>query len=240
MFTGRPILAALFALSAASLACAPEKVDMNVHDVFTADAALYALQSSLPASTLAAVGGSIPNGTWPASAQPLLLDLPLVAENKIDFTAAGIDTSAYSGIRMHFAQLTVAAPAGVPLSPTPTWVELFIGPASATAITDPGVAPLASGAYPLQLSADSTDGGCGSDPAAGVCAPDAGGAAASAPAQSLVFAADAQLDLQTRVFAATPFAIFVVLHLPIDSALDASLPAGEADLSFDVQFEMAR
>ncbi len=241
MFSCRPNLArfapvTLATVAALASACAPERVDMNVHDIFTSDAARYALQMKMAPELLSAVGGFLPADGWPASAPRLLLDLPIVAENKIDLAGANIDTSAYSGLRPHWAQVIVSSPDGTQLTPTPTMIELFVGPSSATSITDPGVAPLASGAYPETMT--SMAGGCDAGPLGGTCAPTDGGWTASP--QTLIFGADAQLALQQFIFAKTPFAIFVVLHLPIDSAVNSAMPLGAADLLFDVQFEMAR
>jgi hypothetical protein len=241
MFSRRPNLArfapvALATLSALSLGCAPERVDMNVHDIFTSDAARYALQTKMPPDLLTAVGGFLPTDAWPATAPRLLLDLPIVAQNKIDLSGAGIDTSPYSGLRPHWAQVIVSSPDGTQLTPTPTMIELFVGPSSATSITDTGVSPLASGAYPETMTSTAAD--CDAGPAGGACAPTDGGWTA-AP-QTLIFGADAQLALQQYVFAKEPFSIFVVLHLPIDSAVNPAMPLGGADLLFDVQFEMAR
>jgi len=276
-------LAALAGLLVAGLflaGCAPEQVDMNVHDIFSGDSARYALQTQMPASTLAALGGFLPADTWPADAPPLLLDVQVIAENKIDLAGSNIIVTDYSGLRLHWAQLVATALSNGPLAPVPTKVEMYVGPASSTSLTDPGVLPLAAGAFPETLAAASCDGGLGclasdagsdggssdaGDADAGAAdagssdagaadagTPDAGGAdagtadagAGSSDAgvagQTLVFSADAQLTLQKLVFAGQPFALFVVLHIPIDTATNPALPTGGADLSFDVQFELAR
>lgn len=44
-----PLALAALVLSGLA-ACAPEKVDINVHDIFTGDAARYALQNQMPAA----------------------------------------------------------------------------------------------------------------------------------------------------------------------------------------------
>ncbi len=290
----RPALpsAARAGLLAAGLlfaACAPEQVDMNVHDIFSGDSARYALQTQMPPATLAALGGFLPADTWPSDAPPLLLDVQVIAENKIDLAGSNIIVTDYSGLRLHWAQLVATALSDGPLAPVPTKVEMYVGPASSTSLTDPGVLPLAAGALPETLPAASCDAGLGclasdagssdagtsdagdadagsSDagaPDAGLAdagtadagaadagspvdagAGDAGTSAGSSDAgvagQTLVFSADAQLALQKLVFAGQPFALFVVLHIPIDTATNPALPTGGADLSFDVQFELAR
>jgi hypothetical protein len=264
-----PLVLAALVLSGLA-ACAPERVDINVHDIFTGDAARYALQNQMPAASLAQVGGYLPVATWPSSAAPLLLDVKVVAQNKIDLAGSQITPGDYSGIRMHWTTLIASQLNQTgPLTPKPTQIELYVGPAAATSITDTGVIPLASGAYPDKLSGYSGDGGTTSTADAGTDAgpppSDAGphdagsGDAGSADAgsadagsagsgavdagvsgQSLVFTSDAQLGLGKLVFANQPFSLFVVLHMPIDTATNPTLPTGGADLLFDIQFELAR
>jgi hypothetical protein len=271
-----PLALAALVLSGLA-ACAPEKVDINVHDIFTGDAARYALQNQMPAALLAQVGGYLPVATWPPAAAPLLLDVKVVAQNKIDLAGSQIVPGDYSGIRMHWTTLVASQLTQTgPLTPKPTQIELYVGPAAATSITDTGVIPLASGAYPDKLLGQSGDGGTTSSADAGtdggvvtcglLCedagspdagAPDAGshdagsgdagsadagsGAAdAGASGQTLVFTSDAQLGLGKLVFANQPFSLFVVVHMPIDTATNPTLPTGGADLLFDIQFELAR
>src|SRR5277367_692032 len=121
------VLLALW-LPAGLLACAPERVDMNVHDIFTSDAARYALQTQMAPALLASVGGYLPTDVWPSDAAPLLVDLQVIAENKIDLAASGIDISPYSGLRLHWTELIVGSTSEGPLSPQPTKIELYIGP----------------------------------------------------------------------------------------------------------------
>jgi hypothetical protein len=259
-----PLVLAALVLSGLA-ACAPEKVDINVHDIFTGDAARYALQNQMPAASLAQVGGYLPVATWPSAAAPLLLDVKVVAQNKIDLAGSQIAPGDYSGIRMHWTTLIASQLNQTgPLTPRPTQIELYVGPATATSITDTGVIPLASGAYPDRLSGYAGDGGTTSSADAGtdggviscglLCedagspdagAPDAGShdagsADAGVSGQTLVFTSDAQLGLGKLVFANQPFSLFVVLHMPIDTATNPTLPTGGADLLFDIQFELAR
>ncbi len=143
-----PTRLAVIALAAAGLsACAPERVDVNVHDIFTGDAARYALQAQMSPSLLAQVGGFLP-ATWPADAPRLLANVTVAAQNKVDLASSNLDTSPYSGLRIHWASLNAYPVDGAPLAPRPTDVQLYLGPTSATSISDPAVLPLASGAFP--------------------------------------------------------------------------------------------
>ena len=290
-FAKVPIAISLIGLAALAAGCAPERVDMNVHDIFTGDAARYALQTQMSPAQLASVGGFLPADTWPSDVPPLLLDVQVVAENKIDLAASNIDVSGFSGLRLHWVQLVATPLSDGALTPTPTKVEIYVGPSTATSITDPGVLPLASGAYPDPLAASmDCDGGCTLDDDGGIIvgpvdgldagdldggtsiAPDAGTGSrhfddggpddagsddagvddagtfdggssllgSTALGQTLVFSEDAQTTLQSVVFSGQPFSLFVVLHLPIDSASNPSLPTGGADLLFDIQYELAQ